>query len=323
MVSLYQFAITIGILAAYFVNARLLSLSTAVSFGSDSFFGFIINREVWRSMFVSETVPGMLFFILLLIIPESPRWLMAKKREKSAFIVMRKFYEDETVNKEIEDVREVLNREVSSLRTMAHPGIRLALLIGIILSLLSQFTGINAIIYYGPKIFETAGLSQSSSLNGQVVIGIVNVLFTLIAIWKIDDLGRRKLLITGCSGMMVAHIIIGFLFSTGNDNTLLYLIFMMVFIAFFAFSYGPVIWTLLSEIYPTGIRGRAMSVATLTLWLGTYLVGQLVPWLFETIKAEGTFWLFALMCIPAILIVWKLVPETKGKTLEEMEKLWK
>ena len=122
--------------------------------------------------------------------------------------------------------------------------------------------------------------------------------------------------------MKVAHIIIGLLFKSGSSNTVLYLIFMMIFVAFFAFSYGPVIWTLLSEIYPTGIRGRAMSVATLALWLGTCQVGQQVPWLFETIKAERTFWLFPIMCIPAILIVWKLVPETKGKSLEEIEKYW-
>jgi SP family arabinose:H+ symporter-like MFS transporter len=322
MVSLYQFAITIGILTAYFSNARLLAMSNSVIFGSNSFLGFIINREVWRAMFGSETIPGVLFFILLMIVPESPRWLMAKHREENALKVLGKFYEYETANKEIEDIKEVLKKESSSMKMMAYPGIRLALIVGILLSLLSQFTGINAIIYYGPRIFETAGLSQGSSLNGQVIIGIVNVVFTIIAIWKIDKIGRRKLLIAGCSGMMVAHIIIGFLFKTGTGNTALYLIFMMIFIAFFAFSYGPVIWTLLSEIYPTGIRGRAMSVATLTLWLGTYLVGQLVPWLFDTIKAEGTFWLFATMCLPAILIVWKLVPETKGKSLEEIEKYW-
>jgi len=322
MVSLYQFAITIGILTAYFTNARLLVLSTSLNFGNESFLGLIINREVWRSMFASETIPGILFFSLLLIIPESPRWLMAGKKEKKALDILEKFHNADTARKEIDDIREVLEKETSSVKTMVQPGIKLAIIIGVILALLSQFTGINAIIYYGPRIFETAGLSKGSSLNGQVIIGIVNVLFTLIAIWKIDKLGRRTLLITGCIGMMIAHIIIGLLFISGSSSNLLYLIFMMVFIAFFAFSFGPVIWTLLSEIYPTSIRGRAMSIATFALWLGTYMIGQLVPWLFDTIKTGGTFLLFALMCIPAILIVWKLVPETKGKSLEQIEKYW-
>jgi len=322
MVSLYQFAITIGILTAYFANASLLGISNSTVFDSDSFFGFIINREVWRSMFGSETIPAVVFFALLLLVPESPRWLMAKSRNKDALEVLRTLYENDIAEKEIGEIRGALSKERSKISIITRPGIRYALIIGIILALLSQFTGINAIIYYGPKIFETAGLSQSHSLNGQVVIGIVNVLFTIVAIWKIDDLGRRKLLITGCTGMMITHIIIGLLFKTGVNNPLLYLIFMMIFIAFFAFSYGPVIWTLLSEIYPTSIRGRAMSVATLAIWLGTYLIGQLVPWLFEAIKAEGTFWLFAVMCIPAIMIVWKLVPETKGRTLEEIEQYW-
>ena len=196
------------------------------------------------------------------------------------------------------------------------------LFIGITLAILSQLTGINAIIYYGPRIFESAGFGIGHSLNSQVIIGIINVLFTLIAIWKIDKLGRKPLLITGSSGMMLSLVTIGFLFQTGNENSIGLLILILCYIAFFAFSFGPVIWTLLSEIYPTHIRGRAMSVATLSLWVGTYIIGQSVPWLLENLSPQGTFWLFALMCIPAILITWKLVPETKGKTLEQIEMYW-
>ena len=129
-------------------------------------------------------------------------------------------------------------------------------------------------------------------------------------------------MITGSSGMMLSLVTIGFLFQTGNENSIGLLILILCYIAFFAFSFGPVIWTLLSEIYPTHIRGRAMSVATLSLWVGTYIIGQSVPWLLENLSPQGTFWLFALMCIPAILITWKLVPETKGKTLEQIEMYW-
>ena len=151
---------------------------------------------------------------------------------------------------------------------------------------------------------------------------MVNVVFTLIAIWKIDELGRRKLLIAGCIGMMAAHLAIGTLFFTGHTGGIMLIIFISLFIAFFAFSYGPVIWTLLSEFYPTAVRGRAMSLATLTLWIGTFIVGQLVPWMLENLKPYGTFWIFMAMLVPAILITWKLVPETKGKTLEEIERYW-
>jgi sugar porter (SP) family MFS transporter len=247
---------------------------------------------------------------------------MANNKERRANEVLLRFVDTSTAQKEIQDIRQVLAEEQGSWRQLLQPGIRLALLIGVSLAILSQLTGINAIIYYGPRILESAGFDIGGSLGGQVIIGAVSVLFTLIAIWKIDQLGRRVLLILGCSGMMASHILIGLLFATGSSNGALLLVFMLCFIAFFAFSYGPVIWTLLSEIYPTNIRGRAMSIATLSLWTGTYAVGQLVPWLFENITTQGTFWLFAGMCVPAMYIVWKLVPETKGRTLEEIERYW-
>jgi sugar porter (SP) family MFS transporter len=323
MVSLYQFAITIGILCAYFANAQILSLGQSVVFKSGGFWNWILSAEVWRAMFGAETIPAFLFFTTLFLVPESPRWLMARDREKQATKTLLKFVNREKAKKEIDDIKQVLAEETKPWIQILKPGIRLAMFIGIALAILSQFTGINAIIYYGPKIFESAGFTTGSSLSGQVIIGVINVLFTLIAIWKIDQLGRRILLLIGCGGMMIAHIAIGLLFQSGNTSSILLLILMLTFIAFFAFSFGPVIWTLLSEIYPTNIRGRAMSIATLSLWLGTYIVGQLVPWLFENLKTQGTFWLFAFMCLPAILIVLKLVPETKGKTLEEIEFYWR
>ena len=224
--------------------------------------------------------------------------------------------------KEVDDIQQVLSEETGDWRQLFRPGIRLAMFIGISLAVLSQLTGINAIIYYGPKIFEMAGFTTGGSLGSQVIIGVINVLFTLIAIWKIDHLGRRVLLMAGCTGMLISHLLIGVLFFTDKSNGILLLLFMLSFIAFFAFSYGPVIWTLLSEIFPTHIRGRAMSVAVLSLWMGTYFIGQMVPWLFENLKPYGTFWLFAVMCLPAIYIALNVVPETKGKTLEEIERYW-
>ncbi len=322
MVSLYQFAITIGILFAYFANSRLLSFGQTTLFNEDSFFYFIFTEEVWRSMFGAEMIPALLFFVFLFMVPESPRWLMVRDKEDQARNILLKFTDHETATKEINDIKQVLAEETGNWREILKPGIRFALFIGVSLAVLSQLTGINAIIYYGPKIFETAGFSTGGSLSGQVVIGVVNVLFTLIAIWKIDQLGRRILLMVGCAGMMVSHIAIGLLFFTGNSSGLLLILFMLSFIAFFAFSYGPVVWTLLAEIYPTNVRGRAMSIATLSLWMGTYFIGQTVPWMFDTFKTYGTFWFFSTMCIPALYIIIKLTPETKGKTLEEIEQYW-
>jgi SP family arabinose:H+ symporter-like MFS transporter len=322
MVSLYQLAITLGILAAYFANAQILSLGAAMKLEEGGFWHWVISTEVWRGMFGAEAAPGLLFLGLLSFVPESPRWLVVRKREEEARGVLSRIMSEEAAEREVGEIKVVLAQEVPSWKQLLAPGIRGAVLIGMSLALLSQFSGINAIIYYGPRIFESAGFGVGGSLSGQVIIGIVNVLFTLIAIWKIDRMGRRVLLITGCVGMIVAHLAIGTVFYTGRTGGPLLMVFIPLFIAFFAFSYGPVIWTLLSEIYPNAVRGRAMSIATLTLWVGTFIIGQTVPWMLDNLHPHGTFWLFSVMLIPAIWITWKLVPETKGLTLEEIERYW-
>jgi sugar porter (SP) family MFS transporter len=322
MVSLYQLAITVGILIAYLANAQILSVGERTRFEEGGFWQWVVTTEVWRGMFGAEALPGVFFLVLLFLVPESPRWLMVRKREKEAREVLNRIMSEESAEREMGEIRLVLARETGSWGQLFASGIRGAVLIGMSLAILSQFSGINAIIYYGPRILESAGLGVGGSLGGQVIIGVVNVLFTLIAIWKIDSLGRRALLIVGCFGMIVAHLAIGTVFYTGATGGPLLMIFILTFIAFFAFSYGPVIWTLLAEIYPTAVRGRAMSVATLTLWVGTFIVGQTVPWMLENLQPHGTFWLFSVMLVPAIWITWKLVPETKGRTLEEIESHW-
>jgi len=322
MVSLYQLAITIGILAAYFANAELLSLGQVRRFEEGGFWQWVISAEVWRGMFGAEALPGVIFLMLLFFVPESPRWLMVRKREAEARGVLNRIMSEEAAEREVGEIRDILSQEQSTWRQLLAPGIRSAVLIGMALAILSQFSGINAIIYYGPRIFESAGFGVGGSLSGQVIIGVVNVLFTLIAIWKIDRMGRRVLLMVGCVGMIVSHLAIGTVFYTGQTGGTHLMIFIPMFIAFFAFSYGPVIWTLLSEIYPNAARGRAMSIATLTLWVGTFIRGQTVPGMLEKLQPYGTFWLFSVMLVPAIWITWKLVPETKGLTLEQIERYW-
>lgn len=182
--------------------------------------------------------------------------------------------------------------------------------------------GINAIIYYGPKIFQEAGLPIGDAFRSQVLIGVVIVLFTLIPPWKIDRLGRKPLLVMGIIGILISSFIIGLLFRLNISGNLLLLIFILIFIACFAFSYGPVSWVLLSELFPTSVRGKAMSLATLSLWIGRALVGQLNPLFLEKLRPAGTFWLFAIMTAPAPWLTIKIIPETKGKTLEEIERYW-
>ncbi len=320
LVTLYQLAITVGILLAYFANASLLELSAGTY--ETELFSWIIQDEVWRAMFGSECIPAVLFFILVLFIPESPRWLALKQKNEQAFKILSRINGPEHAEQELREIKETVGHEAPPLQTLLKPGIRKALVIGASLAFLTQICGVNAIIYYGPRILEEAGFALSDALGGQVIIGIVNVLFTLIAIWKIDQMGRRPLLIWGVSGIMFSLIMVGLLFYFKVTSGFWLMGFILLFIASFAFSFGPVIWTLLSEIYPINVRGTAMSIATLTLWVGTALIGQVVPWMLESLTPAGTFWIFSLSCIPALYLAIKVIPETKGRTLEEIEKFW-
>ena len=310
LVALYQFAITVGILFSYFINSNLLKLSHAeFLLQTTGLLNKIMVREVWRIMLGTSVLPAILFLFLLLFVPESPRWLTIKGDEPGALRVLKKIIPEDEAQKEINDIKTNLQRETGGFGIFFKGGFRLAMIIGISLAFLTQISGINAIIYYGPKILEEAGLPIADALGGQVVIGLVNVLFTLIAIWKIDRLGRKPLLLAGVIGIISSLIIIGSLFYFNSTNTYLLLIFILLFIACFAFSYGPVIWVLLSEIFPAKIRGKAMSLATFSLWIGTALVGQLTPVFLEKLKPAGTFWLFALLTVPALYLAIKLIPE--------------
>ncbi|WP_282160992.1 sugar porter family MFS transporter [Ulvibacterium marinum] len=323
LVALYQLAITFGILVAYFANAYLLSLSTSESLASTS--GMtqkIFVAEVWRAMLGSETIPATLFLLLLFSIPKSPRWLTMKGKREQAKSILLRFVTKEEADIEIQNVEDVLSKESGGIKAVFSGPFKLAMIIGISLALLSQVSGINAIIYYGPKILEEGGLQLGEALGGQVVIGIVNVLFTFVALWKIDDLGRKPLLTYGIIGIMISLVVVGLLFYFEVNNTYILMTFILTFIACFAFSFGPVVWVLLSEIYPLKIRGAAMSVATMAVWVGTTFVGQMTPWFLENLKPYGTFWFFAACMIPAVYLAVKVLPETKGKTLEEIENYW-
>ena len=323
MVALYQFAITLGILCAYFANALLLGGGeSSVSFAEGSLLHTVFVSEVWRSMFGSEVIPALLFFAAMFVVPESPRWYASKNRNEEAGAVLAKINGTVIANKELKSIKKAIEKEgESSWSMLLQPGIRIAVFVGVALALLSQFTGINAIIYYGPRIMEEAGLQLSDALGGQVVIGAVNVLATVYAIMKIDQFGRKNLMKGGIIGMFISLIAVGTLFILEMTQGYLLIVFILTFIMSFAVGYGPVLWVLLSEIYPTKVRGRAMSVATLSVWVGTAVIGQVVPWMLETLTPAGTFFIFAVCCLPVPFIL-KSVPETKGLSLEDIESAW-
>ncbi len=322
MVALYQFAITVGILFAYFSNAWLLKNSTLVDM-HNALLNRIFAEEVWRAMFGSEVLPALVFFITMFFIPESPRWLASKGKNQQARVVLTRINGSSLAEKELLSINEAIkNEEKGAWKTLFRPGIRVAMFAGIFLAILSQFTGINAIIYYGPRIMEEAGLKLSEALGGQVIIGFVNVIATVYAILKIDKYGRKKLMLGGITGMVISLIIVGLLFLLKMTGGVIILIFILTFCASFAIGVGPVVWVLLSEIYPTNIRGRAMSIATLALWIAVAMIGQFVPWMLENITPAGTFFIFALFCIPVPFVL-KMIPETKGMSLEDIEKVWK
>ena len=326
LVSLYQLAITIGFLAAYLVNFQILkSAETAVY--DTPWLHWIMVDEMWRGMLGSNALPALLFFIVIFFIPESPRWLILRNRTERAHAVLEHIYRSsEAADGEIATIRDAEKAAPKSeWRSLTSPGMRRALLIGVAIAMLGQFMGVNAVLYYGPTIFEDAGLSSGDSLFSQVLVGAVNMLTTVIALVIIDRVGRKQLVYWGVSGMILSLLCIGvyFLFggAWGLSSTFL-LIFFLAYVFCCAISISAVIFVLLSEMYPTRVRGLAMSIAGFSLWIGTYLIGQLTPWMLETLTPAGTFFLFAAMCFPYILIMWRAVPETTGRSLEEIERYW-
>ena len=326
LVSLYQLAITIGFLAAYLVNFQILrSAETAVY--DTPWLHWIMVDEMWRGMLGSNALPALLFFIVIFFIPESPRWLILRNRTERAHAVLERIYRSsEAADGEIATIRDAEKAAPKSeWRSLTSPGMRRALLIGVAIAMLGQFMGVNAVLYYGPTIFEDAGLSSGDSLFSQVLVGAVNMLTTVIALVIIDRVGRKQLVYWGVSGMILSLLCIGvyFLFggAWGLSSTFL-LIFFLAYVFCCAISISAVIFVLLSEMYPTRVRGLAMSIAGFSLWIGTYLIGQLTPWMLETLTPAGTFFLFAAMCFPYILIMWRAVPETTGRSLEEIERYW-
>ena len=322
MVSLYQLAITVGLLLAYLVNFIILKNAPQTEFSG--FFKWAFSDEMWRGMLGSESVVTLLFFLIIFFIPESPRWLIVKGCDSRAMDIFRRLKTDESgALEEYSSTKASIAGEVKSeWSALREKGIIKAVLIGSAIAILGQFMGVNAVLYYGPDIFADAGLAAEDSSFSTVLVGFVNMFTTVLAVFIIDKVGRKKLIYFGVSSMIVCLIAIGLIFALGGGGILL-LVFFLLYIFSQAISISAVVFVLLSEMYPNRVRGIAMSIAGLALWVGTYLIGQFTPWLMTNLTPAGTFFFFAVMCIPYMLIMWKQVPETTGKTLEEIEKYWK
>lgn len=322
LVSLYQLAVTAGFLLAYMAN-WLIDAGIDPENAGGSLWTRMFHSEAWRGMLGSETFPALLFLFVIFFIPESPKWLLIKGRiPKAKSILSRILSSDEEVRNEIEATKASLGEDKGKWSDLIKPGILTAVLAGCAIAILGQFMGVNAVLYYGPKIFSEAGFDNP--MFSTVLVGAVNFVTTVLAVFIIDKVGRKQLIYWGVSGMIICLLAIGLYFSAGSVLGLgngFMLTFFLAYVFCCAISISAIVFVLLSEMYPNAIRGRAMSLAGLMLWIGTYLIGQLTPALLEWSQA-GTFFIFAIMCVPYMLIMWKVIPETTGKTLEEIEYYW-
>jgi sugar porter (SP) family MFS transporter len=318
MVSVNQFAIVTGFLVVYLVNYFIALQGTEawnVGYG-------------WRWMFGSEALPALLLLGLLFLVPESPRWLTKYGRHEKALAVLSRVGGPAHAERELESIKDAIARESGSLGQLLKPGMRIVLVIGIVLAVLQQVTGINVFLYFGAEIFKKMGSGTNAALLKEVIVGAVNMTFTVIAIWTVDRLGRKPLMLIGSAGMGICLAAMGFAGYLQHTTGMWLLIFILGYIACFALSVGPVTWVILSEIFPTRIRGRAMGVATVFLWLANYIVTQTFTmmdenaWLVEKFHRGFPFWIYGVFCVCLLVFVWRFVPETKGKTLEEIEKYW-
>lgn len=314
LVSLNQIAIITGMLIVSVVNWLIAESAPQEQWNIDL---------GWRWMFASETLPAVLFLVCLLLVPESPRWLTKQGREDDALSILTRVGGPQRARYELAEIKDTLRQESGSFGDLFRPGVRIALAIAVVLAVLQQVTGINAVLYYAPGIFRSAGaeVSSAQALLQTVALQAVNVAFTLVAIWVVDRGGRRPLLLATSAAMGLSLALLGGAFRLQLPPVWVFA-FTMAYVGSFAVAMGPVVWVVLSEIFPTRTRGRAMGVATVALWIACFAVSLSVPTMFERLGKAATFWTYGVMCAVAFFFVLFCVPETKGKTLEEIERTW-
>ena len=307
LVSINQFAIIFGMLVVYFVNWGIANGQTLEW----------INTIGWRRMFTSEAIPAGIFGLLLFLVPETPRYLALNHQDDKALDILTRINGAEMAKQILRDIKQTV--EKSSAKIFSYGAV--VIIIGILLSVFQQFVGINVALYYAPRIFESMGAEKDASMLQTVVMGLVNVIFTVVAIVTVDKWGRKPLLIVGSVGMALGMFAIGtlaFMKIIGIST----LVFIIIYTASFMMSWGPICWVLISEIFPNKIRGKAVAIAVAAQWAANYFISSTYPAMME-FSSGMTYCFYGAMSVLSAIFVWKMVPETKGKTLEEMEKLWK
>ena len=308
LVSWNQFAIIFGMLVVYFVNYII----------KNSLSGEQAMVEIgWRRMFLSEALPAGLFGLLLIFVPKTPRYLMLSGEEEKAMQILTKLNGKEEAGVIFNEIKNTTSEKTDKLLSFGFT----VILIGGLLSFFQQAIGINVVLYYAPRIFENLGATGDIAMLQTVAMGFVNIVFTLVAIFTVDKWGRKPLLIVGSIGMMLGMLSIGILSFSGSLG-IMALVSIVIYTASFMMSWGPICWVLISEIFPNTIRGKAVAIAVAIQWVANYLVSSTFPMLSEW-NIGGTYLIYGMFCLLSAIFVWKMVPETKGKTLEDMTKLWK
>ncbi len=313
LVSWNQFAIILGMLMVYFVNY------TIARQGDDGW----INRIGWRWMFASEAVPAVMFLALLFFVPETPRFLALKSRDSEALGILTKINGRAVAETVMAEIKGSLVTTSGKLFSHGY----LVIIVGLLLAMFQQFVGINVVLYYAPEIFKNMGSGTDTSLLQTIIVGIINMLFTIVAIFSVDRFGRKQLQIIGALGMAFFMFMLGLCFFL-QQMGILAMIAMLGYVACFAFSWGPIAWVLLSELFPNKIRGRAMAFAVAMMWISNLIISWTFPMmnnssaLTEIFHHGFSYWIYAVMGLLAAFFMWKMVPETKGKSLEEIEHFW-
>lgn len=322
LVTLYQFTITIGLLVCVLVNWGIYSYAQANLANDElsAFWKWFTVEQNWRAMFAAEAIPGILFLCCTALLPETPRWSAKNGKKEKAVAVLTRINGEERGTAIAQEIEETLVEETDvHLWDLFTPKLRKPLLFSVLICFFAEACGAAAMFYYGPTILEDAGFSLGESLGGFGTIAIVNLVFTMGALKYMDSLGRKKLLLIGAAGSMLAHIAVGLLFWQNNTGWPI-VIAVNTFIAFFACALGPVKFVFISEVFPNRIRGQAISVASLAIWIPSAAVAQLFPVMRDNMATHNIFFIFALILLVYLPIIQFVIPETKGKTIEELEK---
>ena len=313
LVSCNQFAIIFGMLVVYFVNYLIRNNLADTQEGIQA----AMVEIGWRRMFLSEAFPAGAFFLLVFLVPETPRYLVMKGKDTEALKILSRINGAEEGSRVLAEIKDNIIEKKERLLAYG-AGV---IVIGALLSFFQQAIGINVVLYYAPRIFENLGASGDASMMQTIVMGVVNIIFTLVAIFTVDKFGRKPLLIIGSAGMMIGMLALS-VFSFCNLIGIGALVFIIIYTASFMMSWGPICWVLISEIFPNTIRSQAVAIAVAVQWVANFLVSSTFPTL-SAWSVGGTYMIYAVMSLLSAVFVWKFVPETKGKTLEDMSALWK